>query len=508
MDEKFGGQVVLATSSKLSRPPKPVAVSRLGTFNFQSFQHFCLYTCLDLSVSFLAITVDLDDAADPSLTLVQASQKWTRLATLVINEPTVLAVSPKKAEVSQSKVYPSSFLSFSFLPCDVSYVYLLNRNPKREKTLSPPKKHKKPMPAVEVSTPFTVVLFLPCFLMANVFISLQTSATTAQSPAITSTPEPVEKPKISDEVLLQYFTPPSPLPIDSFPIPEHVAHVEKILEILADVQNVNTLRISLFKLSRDESLGPAGSEAWVIFNNMVLQVGDVHFNFKLFSQKYESALHDLTHLREIQGKKSRLQSTYTTVKAERQTDLAQQAELNAQMAELTAALKRIQTEMDDLQPRIRALNDKINLSASRRIDLYTQLTSLDAELLLLLQQKEALEKDCATGEEELMQARKSWDGLRQLFNEAKEKRPMAETVSKVSQLDLLSAPLFSLLLEPHLAITSAAEPHLDTSQVAAFDAEGMTPSSDPPLDANPADPGALAGASAQGIFCLSLFKHF
>lgn len=133
------------------------------------------------------------------------------------------------------------------------------------------------------------------------------------------------------------------------------------------------------------------------------------------------------------------------------------------MAELTAALKRIRTEMDDLQPRIRALNDKINLSASRRIDLYTQLTSLDAELLLLLQQKEALEKDCAMGEEELMQARKSWDGLRQLFNKAKEKRPMAETVSKVSQLDLLSAPLFSSLPEPRLAITSAAEPHLDTS---------------------------------------------
>lgn len=77
-------------------------------------------------------------------------------------------------------------------------------------------------------------------------------------------------------------------------------------ELPADIQTVNSLCISLFKLSRDESLGPAGSKTRVIFNNMALQVGDVHFNFKLFSQKYESACHDLTHLQEIQDKKSRL----------------------------------------------------------------------------------------------------------------------------------------------------------------------------------------------------------
>lgn len=65
--------------------------------------------------------------------------------------------------------------------------------------------------------------------------------------------------------------------------------------------------------------------------------------------------------------------------------MAQQADLNARMAELTTALRKIQTEMDELQPRIRALNEKINLSASHRIDLYTQSISLDNELILLLQ---------------------------------------------------------------------------------------------------------------------------
>lgn len=175
---------------------------------------------------------------------------------------------------------------------------------------------------------------------------------------------------------------------------------------------------------------------------MALQVGDVHFNFKLFSQKYKVVHYDLTHLKELQDKKTRLKSTCTTVAAERQTDLAQQAKLNAQMAELTASLKKIQTEIDVLQPKIHALSDKINLRASRRIDLYNQLTSLNTDLLLLLQQKEALEKDYSTTEEGLMRARKSWDGLHHLFNEAKEKMPTAGTVSKLSQLDLSSAPRF------------------------------------------------------------------
>lgn len=50
----------------------------------------------------------------------------------------------------------------------------------------------------------------------------------------------------------------------------------------------------------------AGSEAKAIFNQMALQMGDLHFNLKLFGQKYEVARHDLNHLRELQDKKARL----------------------------------------------------------------------------------------------------------------------------------------------------------------------------------------------------------
>lgn len=88
---------------------------------------------------------------------------------------------------------------------------------------------------------------------------------------------------------------------------------------------------------------------------MALQVGDMHFNFTLFSQKYEPTRHDLTHLRELQDKKSCLQTTYNTVEVERQADLVLQADLNTQMVDLTAALKKIQIEMVDLQLRIRPL---------------------------------------------------------------------------------------------------------------------------------------------------------
>lgn len=73
---------------------------------------------------------------------------------------------------------------------------------------------------------------------------------TGQSSAAASTPQPAEKPKLSDEVLLQYFTSTSPFSIDSSTIAEYLAHVEKILdsEVPADIQTINSLCISLFKL--------------------------------------------------------------------------------------------------------------------------------------------------------------------------------------------------------------------------------------------------------------------
>lgn len=156
--------------------------------------------------------------------------------------------------------------------------------------------------------------------------------------------------------------------------------------------------------------------------------------------------------------------------------------------------------MHELQPTIRALNEKIRLSASHRIDLYTQSTSLDTELLLLLQQKEALEMDCTAGEEGLMRARNAWDGLRSLFNEARGKSSTAGTVSQPSQLDLSFIPLFPPLPTTPLAITSVAKPQPSSSEVAAFDAEGITPSGDPPLDVDSANPGASARASASESF--------
>lgn len=50
-----------------------------------------------------------------------------------------------------------------------------------------------------------------------------------------------------------------------------------------------------------------------------------------------------------------------------------------------------------------------------------------------------------------------------LFNEAKEKRLAARTIGNVSQLDLPSAPLFSPLPGPHLAIALTAKPQHDPS---------------------------------------------
>lgn len=83
-----------------------------------------------------------------------------------------------------------------------------------------------------------------------------------------------------------------------------------------------------------------------------------------------------------------------------------------------------------------------------------------------------------------------------LFNEAKEKRPAARTIGNVSQLDLPSAPLFSPLPGPHLAIALTAKSQHDPSQAAASHAEGITASGDPPLDTDSADPSASARASA------------
>lgn len=183
-----------------------------------------------------------------------------------------------------------------------------------------------------------------------------------------------------------------------------------------------------------------------------------------------------------------------------------QADLNAQMAELTTALDKIQSKMVELQPRIRTLNEKINLSANHRIDLYNQSTSLDTELLLLLQQKETLEKDCNSGKDGLVQARKSWDGLRALFVEAKQKKTKTGTSSRVSQLDLPAATLFSPLPQPQLVIASAAEPQPEPSQIAASGAKGVTHFDEKPLEGgvDSADLVALAGASAQDfptLFC-------
>lgn len=95
------------------------------------------------------------------------------------------------------------------------------------------------------------------------------------------------------------------------------------------------------------------------------------------------------------------------------------------------------------------------------INLYNQSTSLDIELIYLLQQKEALEKDHKTGEEGLLAAKKSWKSLKDFLAKTKKETTIASTGTRINQLDLPAAPIFSPSPEapqdPPLATVSDAE---------------------------------------------------
>lgn len=124
-------------------------------------------------------------------------------------------------------------------------------------------------------------------------------------------------------------------------------------------------------------------------------------------------------------------NAFMALEAKRKEVFSKQVEVNNQRDQITVEMNRVQQEMEGVRPESTRLSQKLNTYSSKSIQLYTQCSSLDHELVILLSKKSVLERNSVKGQDEIAEANKSWDQLYSLLENAS--RPTTVETGEASQ---------------------------------------------------------------------------
>lgn len=187
--------------------------------------------------------------------------------------------------------------------------------------------------------------------------------------------------EILDDVLLQYFeaSASSATAAPSSPIDEQLSIIEEQLEqeVPSDETIITKPRLSLSKVIQN----PQFSEAQkAILHSISAPIRDIHYEYSAHSQHHEKAYNSLHHLFELEAQKLQLLTTFRSVQSERESDTAENKRHIDRLAYLKAECERINKEIAETEPWLRAIEDKLKSSAKTRVQLYHQSTVLDKEI--------------------------------------------------------------------------------------------------------------------------------